>query len=94
MYFRYLTTLLDTMRINFVNESKYTLTDIRITGCQKKFVDEIPPNGHELVWINISRPCPINLTYNENGVMKTEVVTQYVNVSEGQKLTFKIGDSK
>jgi hypothetical protein len=82
------------MRINFVNESKYTLTDIRITGCQKKFVNEIPPKGHELVWINISRPCPISLTYNENGVMKTEVVTQYVNVSEGQKLTFKIGDSK
>lgn len=92
VYFRHLTALLDTMRINFVNESRYTLTDIKIAGCQKKFVDEIPPKGHEMVWINISRPCAITLSYNENGVVKNEVITQYVNLSEGQKITFKIGD--
>ena len=92
VYFRYLTGLLDTMRINFVNQSKYTITNIKITGCQKKYVEKIAPKSHEMVWIKISRPCPINLSYNENGITKNEVVTQYVSLSEGQKLTFKIGN--
>lgn len=92
VYFRYLTGLLDTMRITFVNQGRYTITNIKISGCQKKYVDKILPKKHEMVWIKISRPCSINLSYNENGETKNEVITQYVTLSEGQKLTFKIGD--
>ena len=47
IYFRNLTTLLDTMRINFVNESRYVLTDIKISGCQKKQVEKrVCPHSH------------------------------------------------
>jgi hypothetical protein len=91
MFFRRLTNLLDTMRINFVNESSYPLTDVKITGCQKKYISNIPPKGQEMVWIKITRDCAINLSYNENGVQKTETVSAYVTTSMGQKLTFKIG---
>jgi hypothetical protein len=94
VFFRRLTTLLDTMRINFVNDSTYALTDIKITGCQKKYINNIPPKGEEMVWIKITRDCAINLSYNENGVQKTETVSAYVTTSMGQKLTFRIGSNK
>jgi hypothetical protein len=94
VFFRRLTNLLDTMRINFVNESSYALTEIKVTGCQKKYISNIPPRGEEMVWIKITRDCAINLSYNENGVQKTETISAYVTTSMGQKLTFKIGSNK
>ena len=94
IYFRHLTILLDTMRINLVNESRYTLTDIKISGCQKKQVEDIAPKGSQTVWIKITRDCAINLSYNENGVVKNEVVSSFVTTSMGQKLNFGIVDNK
>lgn len=91
IYFRYLTSLMDTMRINFVNQGRYAVTNIKITGCQKKYVEKIEPKGHEMVWIKISRLCAINISYNENGATKNEVVTQFTNISEGRQLTYRIG---
>ena len=94
VYFRYLTNLLDTMRINFINESPYALTDIKITGCQKKHIDSISPKGSQVVWIKVTRDCAINVSYNENGIAKNEMVSAYVTTSMGQKLSFRIGDNK
>lgn len=91
VYFYYLTSLLDTMRIRFVNESAYQLTNIRITGCQKKQIDNLAPNAHKIVWIKVIRDCSIKLTYKENGATKTEVVSAYVTTSMGQQLTFRLG---
>ena len=94
VFFRRLTHLLDTMRIKFVSESRYVLTDIKITGCQKKQLNDIAPKGNETVWITISRDCSINVSYNENGVAKNEVISAYVTKSMGQQLTYKMGDIK
>jgi FlaA1/EpsC-like NDP-sugar epimerase len=94
VYFRKLTSLLDTMRIKFVNESRYALTNIKITGCQKKQIGDMGPKENTTVWITITRDCSINLSYNENGVEKNEVISAYVTTSMGQQLTFKIGDNK
>ena len=94
VYFRKLTGLLDTMRIKFVNESRYSLTNIKITGCQKKQIGDIGPKENTTVWITVTRDCSINLSYNENGVEKNEVISAYVTTSMGQQLTFKIGDDK
>ena len=92
VYFRYMTNLLDTMRIKLVNESNYELSNIKITGCQKKQLANIPPKKDQTVWIKITRDCSINISYNENGQLKNEVVSDYVTTSMGQQLTFKIGN--
>ena len=94
VYFRYLTSLLDTMRIKFVNESSHTLTNVKITGCQKKQINDIGPKSSATVWIKVTRDCSINLSYTENGTPKNEVVSAYVTTSMGQQLTFKIGSNK
>lgn len=92
VYFRYMTSLLDTMRIKFVNESNYELSNIKITGCQKKQIPNIAPKGNETVWIKITRDCSINLSYSENGQIKNQVVSDYVTTSMGQQITFNIGN--
>lgn len=94
IFFRRVTHLLDTMRIKFVNESRYALTEIKITGCQKKQLNDIAPKGKETVWITITRDCSINVSYNENGVVKNEVISAYVTTSMGQQLTYKMGHIK
>lgn len=94
VYFYYLTGLLDTMRIKLVNESSYALTNIRVTGCQKKQINTIGPNSYKTVWIKVNRDCSIKLSYNENGETKTEIISAYVTTSMGQQLTFKIGTNK
>lgn len=92
--FRKMTHLLDTMRISLVNESSYALTDITITGCQKKQLNDLSPKSKETVWITISRDCSINVSYNENGVVKNEIISAYVTRSMGQQLTYTIGQVK
>ena len=94
VFFRKLTQLLDTMRIRFINESSYVLTDVKITGCQKRQLNDIAPKGNETVWITITRDCAINVTYNENGKVKNEVISAYVTKSMGQQITYKMGSSK
>lgn len=94
IYFRNLTILLDTMRINFINESRYELTDVTISGCQKKQVENIKSKGSQTIWIKVARDCAINISYTENGVEKNEIVSSFVTTSMGQKLDFRIGDNK
>ncbi len=85
-----MTNLQDTMRIKFVNTTGFELSDIKITGCQKKYIDNINPGSSQTVWIHISRICPINISYTQNGVIKTEIVSAYIEPSNGTKLTYSL----
>ena len=94
LYFRALSGLLDTMRIKFVNESSYVLTNIKISGCQKKQINSLNAKSYTIVWIKVTRDCSIKLSYNKNGESKTEIISAYVTTSMGQQLTYKIGTDK
>ncbi len=61
---------------------------------KKKQVANIGPKGSQTIWIKITRDCAINISYNENGVVKNEIVSSFVTTSMGQKLNFRIGDNK
>ncbi len=89
-FFRYMTNLQDTMRIKFVNTTGFELSNIKVTGCQKKYIDNINPGSSQTVWIHISRICPINISYTKNGVIKTEIVSAYIEPSNGTKLTYSL----
>ena len=90
VFFRYMMNLQDTMRIKFVNSTSSVLTNLKIAGCQKKYINNLNPGGSETVWIKITRICPISISYMQNGVSKTEVVSAYIEPSNGSKLTFSL----
>jgi hypothetical protein len=89
-FFRKITALQDTMRITFVNKTGTELSEIKVIGCEKKYIDNIQPDKSETVWINITRICSITISYKENGVPKNKEVSAFINPSEGRKLTYAI----
>lgn len=89
--FRYISGLLDTLRINLVNTSTYELRDIKLTGCQKTRIMSLKPGDTHLVSIKVNRNCSLGVSYNENGIQKSKVLSAFVTESMGQRLTFEIG---
>lgn len=90
VFFRFMMNLQDTMRIKFINVSSSNLTSLKVVGCEKKFIDQLKPGRSRTVWIRISRICSISISYIQNGVTKTEVVSAYIEPSNGSKLTFSL----
>ncbi|MDD2565153.1 MAG: hypothetical protein PHU27_13150, partial [Salinivirgaceae bacterium] len=78
------------MRITFTNATDYKLTDIKIIGCETKYIPELKPNESQTVWVGITGDCSITLEYLENGMTKSETVAGYVTNGMGQKMKHKI----
>ena len=78
------------MRITFTNATDNNLTDIKIIGCETKYISELKPNESQTVWVGITGDCSISLEYLENGMTKTETVAGYVTNGMGQKMKHKI----
>ena len=85
------TILLNTMRITFVNETSTTLTQIKIFGCEEKFIEKLDPGERKKVWVGITGHCTINIEFLSNGQKQTENVMGYVTNDMGQRVTHKIG---
>ena len=78
------------MRITFTNATDNNLTEIKIIGCETKYIAELKPNESQTVWVGITGDCSISLEYLENGMTKTETVAGYVTNGMGQKMKHKI----
>ena len=85
------TILLNTMRITFVNETTTRLTDIKIFGCENRFIDKLEPGESKKVWVGITGDCTINIEFLSNGQKQSENVAGYVTNNMGQRMTHKIG---
>ncbi len=84
-------TLLNTMRITFINETSNSLTDIRIFGCEEKHIDKLEPKESKVVWVGITGDCSVNIEFKKNGKQESENVTGYTTNDMGQRITHKIG---
>ncbi|MBJ7882651.1 hypothetical protein [Gelidibacter salicanalis] len=78
------------MRITFTNATGSNLTDIKIVGCETKYISELKPKESQTVWVGITGDCSITLEYLENGMTKTETVAGYVTNGMGQKIKHNI----
>lgn len=87
-------TLLNTMRITFVNAALTQLNDIKIYGCEEKHINALSPGQSKTVWVGITGDCSISIDYKLNGQIKTEEVAGYVTNSNGQIITFKIATNQ
>jgi hypothetical protein len=90
-FFKYTSNLADTMQISLVNKTGAELSSVRITGCKKIRIDNMLPGEKENVWVRIKRDCSIELSYNQGGTLKSEVISAYVTTSMGKKITYEIG---
>lgn len=90
--FKFTSNLADTLQINLVNRTGAELSSVRITGCKKIRIDNMHPGETEMVKVRIKRDCSIELSYNQGGTLKNEIISAYVTTSMGKKITYEIGN--
>lgn len=78
-------TLLNTMRITFINETGNTVRNISVTGCGGGYIKQLEIGESKTVWIDINGDCSIYLEYMINGTHKGETVASYITSSMGHK---------
>ena len=87
-------TLLNTVRITFVNSTGTEIKDFKIDGCEEKYIRKLSSGQSKTVWISIPHDCGVGITYKLNGQTKQEDVTGYVTNEGGYIMTFKIGTNQ
>ncbi|PHR47050.1 MAG: hypothetical protein COA32_09000 [Fluviicola sp.] len=72
--------LMGFFRITIINDTKHTISDIKLYGCESEFIDQLEPGDSEKVWINITGDCSIHIKYlDAKGNKKDDVVIGYLS---------------
>lgn len=84
-------TLMNTMRITFLNKNSSAIENIKVTGCEIKEIENIEGHNSQSVWINIKSDCEISIEYTFEGKVKKETVRSYATPFSGEKISHTIG---
>lgn len=91
LYFYFVLVLINTMRVEIINETSRPITQIKLLGCEQKTIENLEINESVTSWVAINRDCSIQIEYNIDGKMETRSVYGYVTTSMGQKIRYRIG---
>ncbi len=94
LYFWVAIVLLNTVRITFINSTQTEIEDVKIKGCEEKYIQKLSPGQSKTVWVNIPNDCGVSIVYKIDGQMKEENVTGYVTNEGGYIMSFKIGTNQ
>lgn len=83
--------LLSYARITFHNSSGTDIAIITIEGCEHKLLQNLRNEDSKTVWIKIPEDCSIEITYEINGVVKSEKVVEYLTPADGTRAVYEIG---
>lgn len=67
MYFYFVMVLLNTMRVEFVNETGKPIAKIKILGCKPKIIDKLDVNESQISWIGTTGDFSIRIEYKIDG---------------------------
>lgn len=82
--------LLNTIQLTIVNNSKETVRNIKIQGCDEKYIKQLEPNESKTVWIFIPYDCSIDATYNIHKKRMKVVIMSYVTTMMGERVIYEI----
>lgn len=72
--------LMGFFRITIINDTKYSVYDIELYGCEMESIDRLESGENKTVWIDIPRDCSINIKYSDSkGNKKSDVVIGYLS---------------
>ena len=87
-------TLLNTVRITFVNTTQIDIDNLQISGCEEKYIHKLLSGESRTIWIKIPSDCGVSIDYKMNGQLKSESVSGYVTNEGGFIMTFKIATNQ
>lgn len=91
LYIWFMLVLLNTIRLTLTNPTDSKLTDLVISGCESKLIEELEAGESKTVWISISGDCSVNLKFMEKDIEKREIIIGYASNMGGYKAKHKIG---
>ncbi|HLP13779.1 MAG TPA: hypothetical protein VK177_17730 [Flavobacteriales bacterium] len=82
--------LLNRLRITITNSTPKEITQVKLHGCEDLSVENIKPGDSKNVWVYIPGDCSVEIEYNINGQVKTDMVAGYVTQSMGTVISYDI----
>lgn len=83
--------LMNTIRVEFINESGAELTNVEIIGCEELKIVELGVDESIVKWVNIHADCSIQVKYELHGQSVEQIVFGYATSGSGQAGTFRLG---
>ena len=74
------------MRINLLNQTGSTLSNIELSGCEQKLIEPLNPNEERTVWVQIPGDCSITMEYDIDDQRKEETLVGYATGGSGAKI--------
>ncbi|MEI6411149.1 MAG: hypothetical protein WCR52_17305 [Bacteroidota bacterium] len=95
LYFYFVTILMNTMRISFLNETGQRIEDLTILGGPTP-IKYAALEAHESrnAWIPIQGDGAVRIAYRVGSEIREEDVSGYITTGMGTKVKFEIGKSK
>jgi len=91
IYIYFVLVLLNTVRLTLINETNQNITEIKISGCDEKSIDQLKNEERATLWISIPNDCAIIMTYKLESEEVEEVIYYYTTNMNGQKVAYRIG---
>ncbi|TWP23295.1 hypothetical protein ETU10_08060 [Apibacter muscae] len=82
--------LLNTIQLTIINKSQETIENIKIQGCDEKYIKQLEPNEGKTVWIFIPYDCSIDATFNIHEKRMKVVIMGYVTTMMGERVLYEI----
>lgn len=83
--------LMSYYRITINNDTKNSIFNIKLTGCDNKTILKLKPGENETVWIHLSNDCALNINYSiDKKINKKDIIAGYLCSGMGQPETYNI----
>lgn len=83
----------NTQVIDFVNRSDSEISEIKIYGCDKKYIANMKPGESRTLWFRVFEDCSITTNYLKNGESFQETVLTHTSPgTQGGWATYYIGE--
>lgn len=81
-------------RIDIVNNTNQTIDHWSISGCDNLWRDNHYPKQKEIIWLDLSGDCSVEIEYSQNGIRKKETIVGNLKPSLFSKVEFYIQETK
>ncbi|WP_196891189.1 hypothetical protein [Aureivirga marina] len=92
LYVFFSTKLKDTIRIEVVNATDSTISNLQISGCEDDaFISKLNESESNTKWILVKNICNISIDYELEGKTYSEKILEKVGPNMGHQLSYRVG---
>lgn len=83
--------LMSYFRVTINNDTRDSIFNIKLYGCDNKTISKLEPGESETIWIHLENDCSLNINYSiEKKIIKKDIIAGYLCSGMGQPETYNI----